>query len=269
MLQRSYGPRPINVRELWEYRSLIAALIARELRVRYAQTVLGIGWAVIRPLVSMFVFTIIFQRVVQVPSDNRPYQVFSLAALVPWSYFSTVLTGAGESLAGSSSMLTKVYFPRLALPISAAAAALVDFAIGLGLLLVIVAWFGIVPSIWSVVVIPVLTIAMMLTGIGVGCAVAALDIQYRDVKQLVPFLLQVWLYASPVIYPISAVPQRYRALYQLNPMAPLIGGFRSVLLQTGPIDWRSIGLACLVSLSIGVSGMFYFRFRERIFADVV
>jgi lipopolysaccharide transport system permease protein len=269
VLQRSNGPRLINVHELWEYRSLIAALIARQLRVRYAQTVLGIGWGVVKPLVSMFVFTIIFQRVVQVPSDNRPYQVFSLAALVPWSYFSTVLSGAGNSLTSGGSMLTKVYFPRLALPISAAAAALVDFAIGLGLLLVIVAWFGIVPSIWSVVVIPVLTIAMMLTAIGVGCAVAALDIQYRDVKELVPFLLQIWLYASPVIYPISAVPHRYRALYRLNPMAPLIDGFRSVLLQTGPSDWRSIGLACVVSLSIGLSGMFFFRFRERIFADVV
>jgi lipopolysaccharide transport system permease protein len=269
VLQRSDGPRPINVHELWEYRSLIAALTARQLQVRYAQTVLGVGWAVVRPLVSMLVFTIIFQRVVQVPSDNRPYQAFSLAAVVPWSYFSTVLTGAGDSLTGSSSMLTKVYFPRLALPISAAAAALVDFAIGFALLLVTIAWFGIVPSIWSVIVIPVLTLAMMLTAIGVGCAVAALDIQYRDVKQLVPFVLQIWMYASPVIYPLSSVPERYKALYQLNPMAPLIGGFRSVLLQTGPSDWHSIGVACLVSLSIGLSGMFYFRFRERIFADVV
>ena len=191
VMEHSRGLRWVNVRELWEYRSLIVTLIARHVQVRYAQSVLGVGWSLVRPLISMIAFTVVFERFVKVPSDGRPYPVFSLAAVVPWAYFSAALSGASESLTSSASMIIKVYFPRLALPISFVAAALVDFAIGFGLLLLALIWFGITPSASSIVIVPAGP-GMMLTATGVGCMVTALDIlQHRDLKHVVPLLLQV------------------------------------------------------------------------------
>ncbi len=269
VMEHSRGLRRVDVRELWEYRSLIVTLIARHVQVRYAQSVLGVGWSLLRPLISMIVFTIVFQRFVRIPSDGRPYPVFSLAAVVPWTYFATALGGASESLTGSGSMITKVYFPRLVLPISFVAAPLVDLAIGMVLLLFMLIWYGITPSVSSLVIIPLLIIAMMLTATGVGCIVTALDIQYRDLKQLVPFLLQVWMYVSPVVYPMSMVPPSYRRLYDLNPMAGTIAAFRSALLGTDAGDWHSVGRALVTSSLICAVGVVYFRYREPLFADVV
>jgi lipopolysaccharide transport system permease protein len=269
VMEHSRGLRRVDVRELWEYRSLIVTLIARHVQVRYAQSVLGVGWSLIRPLISMIVFTVVFQRFVKIPSDGRPYPVFSLAAVVPWTYFATALGGVSESLTASGSMITKVYFPRMALPISFVAAPLVDLAIGMVLLLLMLIWYGITPSISSLVIIPLLILAMMLTATGVGCIVTALDIQYRDLKQLVPFLLQVWMYVSPVVYPMSMVPPGYRRLYDLNPMAGTIAAFRSVLLGTDSGDWYSVGRALATSSLICAVGVVYFRYREPVFADVV
>lgn len=269
VMERSRGLRRVNLRELWEYRSLILTLIARHVQVRYAQSVLGVGWSLIRPLISMVMFTIVFERFVRVPSDGRPYPVFSLAAVVPWAYFSAALSGASESLTSSGSMITKVYFPRLVLPISFVAAALVDLAIGLGLLLLVLMWFGITPSVSSIVIVPLLIVAMMLTATGVGCVVTSLDIQYRDLKHVVPLLLQVWMYASPVVYPMSIVPESYRQLYALNPMAGTIATFRSVLLGTDAGDWPAVGRALASSALICAVGVVFFRYREPVFADVV
>jgi homopolymeric O-antigen transport system permease protein len=269
MIKASRGLRGINFRELWAYRSLILTLTARHIQVRYAQTLLGIGWAIVQPLVSTVVFTVIFAKFARIPSNDRPYQVFVLAALVPWTYVSTAVSGASTSLSASSGMLTKVYFPRLALPISYVLSGLVDFTIGLVLLLTILWWSGITPLASSVVVVPWLVLAMILTATGVSCALAAFDVQYRDVRHVVPFLLQVWMYASPIVYPMSVVPDRYRQFYAFNPMTGIIEAFRSVLLGTGGVDWATIAVSLVVSAILSVIGIVVFRYRERIFADVV
>jgi lipopolysaccharide transport system permease protein len=237
--------------------------------VRYAQTLLGIGWAIVQPVISVAIFTVIFAKFARIPSDGKPYQVFALAALVPWTYVSTAVSAASGSLSASSAMVTKVYFPRLALPISYIISGLVDFMIGFVLLLLVMAWSGITPLASSVFVVPWLVLAMILTAIGVGCALGAFDVQYRDVRHVVPVLLQVWMYASPVVYPMSLVPERYRQLYALNPMAGIIEGFRCVLLGTMGVNWRALGTSLMVSVALCVTGIVVFRYRERIFADVV
>jgi lipopolysaccharide transport system permease protein len=194
--------------------------------------------------------------------------VFVLAALVPWTYVSTAVSGASTSLSASAAMLTKVYFPRLALPISYVLSGLVDFTIGFVLLLTILLWTGITPLASSIIVIPWLVLTMILTATGVSSALAAFDVQYRDVRHVVPFLLQVWMYASPVVYPLSLVPDRYRQVYALNPMTGIIEAFRSVLLRTAVVDWRTISVSLAVSAALCVIGLVIFRYRERIFADV-
>jgi len=269
MIRPSRGLRGINARELWAYRWLILTLTARHIQVRYAQTLLGIGWAIVQPVISVAIFTVIFAKFARIPSDGKPYQVFALAALVPWTYFSTAVTAASGSLSASSAMVTKVYFPRLALPISYILSSLIDFVIGFALLLSMMFWFGIMPLATSVAVVPLLVLGMMLTATGVSCVLAAFDVQYRDVRHVVPFLLQVWMYASPIVYSTSLVPDRYRRLYTLNPMAGIIEAFRSVLLGTMPVDWRALGVSLTVSLLVCLIGIAVFRYRERIFADVV
>lgn len=269
VIEASRGVRWVDVAELWRARALVASLIVRHIQVRYAQSVLGVGWAALQPLTSMLVFTVIFASFAGVPSDGVPYPVFSLAALVPWTYFSTAVTGASTSLSNNAAMLTKVYFPRLALPISYIAAGLVDFAIGLVLLFVLLFWYGITPALAAIVAVPVLVAMMMFTAFGIGCALAALDVQYRDVRHVIPFVLQIWMYASPVVYSISSVPHRFHAWYVLNPMAGILATFRVVLLGTGQIDWIAVATSLVVSTLLCVTGVLYFRRRERVFADVV
>lgn len=258
----------IDFRELWAYRGLFFFLVWRDVKVRYAQTVLGAGWAVLQPVLTMLVFTVIFGRFASIPSDGVPYSVFSLAALVPWTYFSTALTGASSSLVSSTNLITKVYFPRLVIPFAPVLAALVDFVIALAMLAVMMAFYRIAPSALAFGVLPVLVLGMILTSAGVGCWLAALNIQYRDIKHVTPFLVQVWMYASPIVYPMSIVPERYRGLYALNPMAGVIEGFRSVLLGTGAVAWSMIGVSLVTSVLLFVSGAVYFRRTERLFADV-
>jgi len=269
MIKASRGLRGINFRELWAYRWLILTLTARHIQVRYAQTLLGIGWAVVQPLVSTVIFTVIFAKFARIPSDGKPYQIFALAALVPWTYVSSAVSAASGSLSASSAMVTKVYFPRLALPISHILSTLIDFIIGFALLLFMMFWGGITPPTSNLAVIPLLVLAMMLTATGVSSVLAAFDIQYRDVRHVVPFLLQVWMYTSPIVYPMSLVPQRYRQFYILNPMAGIIEAFRSILLGTTAVDWRALGMSVVISVALCVIGTLVFRSRERIFADVV
>jgi lipopolysaccharide transport system permease protein len=257
----------IDFAELWEFRQLLFFLVWRDLKVRYAQTVLGIGWAVLQPLLSMVVFTVIFGRFAKVPSNGVPYALFSLAAVVPWTYFSTAFSGASNSLVASSNLITKVYFPRLVVPLAPVLAGIVDLAIGFGVLAVLMAGYRAVPGpgIWMV---PILVLLTAMTAAGVGAWLAALNIQYRDVKHLVPFIGQIWMYASPVVYPVSLVPEKYRALYALNPMVGIIEGFRTALLGTGPIPWRLLGISTAVVLLLFTTGAMYFRRTERLFADV-
>jgi len=269
MIRPSRGLRGINARELWAFRWLILTLTARHIQVRYAQTLLGIGWAVVQPVISVAIFTVVFARFARIPSDGKPYQVFALAALVPWTYISSAVSTASGSLSASSAMVTKVYFPRLALPISYIFSSLIDFVIGLALLLSMMFWFRIAPAASSVVAVPFLVLAMMLTATGVSCTLAAFDVEYRDVRHVVPFLLQAWMYASPIVYPMSLVPDKFRQLYALNPMAGIIEAFRAVLLGTTAVDWRALAVSVAVSLALCVFGLMVFRYRERVFADVV
>lgn len=258
----------LDMHELWAYRGLLFFLVWRDVRVRYAQTVLGAAWAVLQPVLSMVVFTVIFGRFAKIPSDGVPYSLFSLAALVPWTYFSTAFTGASNSLVASTSLITKVYFPRLIIPVAPVVAGLVDFAIGVAILVLMMFGYRVTPAPASLLVVPLLVVVMMLTATGVGCWLSALNIQYRDVKYVVPFLAQVWMYASPVVYPLSLVPARWRTLYGLNPLAGVIEGFRAALLGTGTVPWSVIGVSVLSSVVLCCTGAVYFRHTERVFADV-
>jgi lipopolysaccharide transport system permease protein len=240
----------------------------REIKVRYAQTVLGAAWAVLQPVLTTVVFTVIFGWFARLPSDGVPYPLFAMAALVPWTYFNTAVSGASNSLIANTSLVTKVYFPRLVIPGASMLAALLDLAVSLLALLALMLVYGVVPSLGTAMSLPLSVLVMLLTAAGVGFWLSALNIQYRDVKYVVPFLLQLWMYASPVVYSLSLVPQQYRLAYSLNPMAGAIAGFRSALLGTGGPTvtefGASLGVACLVF----VGGAAYFRRTERVFADV-
>jgi lipopolysaccharide transport system permease protein len=258
----------IDFRELWTYRGLFVFLVWRDIKVKYAQTVMGVGWAILQPVLTMVVFTIIFGNFAKIPSDGVPYPVFSLAAMVPWTYFSTALTGASNSLVTSTNLITKVYFPRLVIPFAPVLAGLMDFAFGFAILLALMLAYGIVPGLSALAVLPLLLVVTIFTAAGVGCWLAALNIQYRDVKYVIPFLVQVWMYASPIVYPMSIVPERYRAIYALNPMAGVIEGFRTALLGTEAVAWTTIGVSLVAGLILFISGAVYFRHTERVFADV-
>jgi lipopolysaccharide transport system permease protein len=258
---------PLKLGELWEYRDLFYFLVWRDVKARYAQSILGVGWAIIQPVFSMIVFTIVFGNLAKVSSEGVPYAIFSYAALVPWTYFSSALTGASGSLIGASGMLTKVYFPRLIIPIAPVLSKLVDFALALLLLFGLMVWFQTPPTIWALM-LPLLILLMMFTATGLGMWLTALAIQYRDVNYGLRFLVQLLMYAAPVVYPASLIPERYRLLYGLNPMAGVIEGFRAALLGTRSMPWDLLAVGSIVALVIAVSGAFYFRRMERIFADV-
>ena len=258
----------INVRELWANRELLLFLVWRDIKVQYAQTVLGAAWAVVQPLLTMLIFTLVFGRLAKIPSDGVPYSVFTLAALIPWMYFSSAFSAASASLVNSSNLITKVYFPRLIIPIVSILSGLVNFAVSCVVLAIMMIWFHLTPSWMAIPMIPALLLLMILTATGVGCWLAAVYIQYRDVRQIVPFIVQIWMYISPVVYPLSLVPARYRTLYSLNPMAGVIQTFRAVLLRTGDIPWGTLGVSTIVGLVLFLSGTMYFRRTEHLFADV-
>ena len=260
-------PRP-QLGELWTSRDLLFFFVLRDLKVRYAQTVLGAGWAVLQPVTAMAIFTIVFGRFARVPSDGMPYAAFALTALVPWTFFAAALTGASNSLVLNTHLLTKIYCPRLTIPVSPVLAALVDFAVAFTVLLGVLAAYGIVPSPWTVAVLPLLLLITVMTAAGVGSLLAALHVQYRDVRHVTPFLLQIWMYASPVVYSTTLVPARYRIPYALNPMAGVIEAMRAVLLGTGPMPWTALGIGLASSALMLVGGVLYFRHVERVFADV-
>lgn len=258
----------LDFRELWSYRGLFFFLVWRDIKVRYAQTVLGTAWAVLQPVLTMVVFTLIFGRLARMPTDGVPYPVFSLAALVPWTYFSTSLTGASNSLLANQNLITKIYLPRLVIPFAPVLGALMDFGIAFVVLLAVLLGYGIVPSLTGFILIPLLLLTAMLTAAGLGCWLAALNIQYRDVKYVVPFLEKVLMFASPIVYPLSLVPEAYRPLVALNPMVGVVGGFRSVLLHDGAFPWTIVAISAGTALAIFLAGGLYFRSVERKFADV-
>jgi lipopolysaccharide transport system permease protein len=256
-----------GARELWGYRDLWRWLIWRDLRVRYAQTLLGAAWAVLPPVLTTLLFTVVFGRFVQVPSDGAPYAVFAMAALVPWTYFSGAFSAAGSSTTSSTHLFTKIYFPRLVIPLAPVVGAGVDFAVSFALLLLLMLASGVYPSPLALVAVPLLFVLMMVGAAGVGCWLAALNVRFRDVKHLMPLMVQLWMYASPVAYPLSVVPERWRTLYALNPMVGVVEGFRTVLLGTHTLTPGVLAASVATSVLLFVTGTAYFRATEHLFAD--
>ena len=261
------GWRLIDWRELRDYRDLFLFLTWRNIKVLYAQSAIGIGWAVIQPLFSMILFTLVFGKLAKISSDGVPYAVFSFTALVPWTYFSNSLTQGVNSLVQNANMISKVYFPRLILPMSAVAAKLLDFSIAMLVLTALMVWYRMVPTL-GILALPLLILLMILTAAGLGAWLTALAIQYRDVKHAMTFVVQLLMYAAPVVYPTSLIPERYQLLYAINPMVGVIEGFRAALLGTRPMPWDFIAVGAASALVIALTGALYFRRKERIFADV-
>jgi len=258
----------VDFTELWQYRELLFLLAWRDATVRYKQSVVGIGWALIQPLLMMLIFSVVFGRFAGLPSDGVPYPVFSLCALLPWNYFSRSVADASNSLVGSGALLSKVYFPRLVLPVEKVFSGLIDFAIAFVLLLGVMAWYRVAPS-PRAVLLPLFLFVAMLAAFGVGLWLTALNVKYRDVGFIVPFLVQIWLYASPVAYSSAIVPPRWKLLYSLNPMAGVVEGFRWALLGRGSFDAMSLAVSLPLVLLLIVSGFWYFHRMERTFADVI
>jgi lipopolysaccharide transport system permease protein len=258
----------LELRELWEYRELLYFLVWRDVKVRYKQTALGIAWVVIQPLATTLIFTIIFGNLAKLPSDNLPYAVFALAGLIPWNYFSGAFARGGASLVGSANLISKVYFPRLIIPITSILGGLIDSAIVFGLLIIVMLFFGIVPSI-AIVTLPLFLLLAIATALGVSLWLSALNVQYRDVGYLVPFIAQFWMYATPVVYPASMIPAQWRLLYGLNPMTGVVEGFRWALFGTGEPPGLMFALSVLMVIILLVSGVFFFKRMEDSFADII
>lgn len=258
----------LKLGELWAYRELLFYFVWRDIKVRYKQTVLGASWAVIQPVFTMVIFSLFFGRLAQVPSDGLPYPIFSFTALVPWTFFANALTLASNSLVTNANMLKKIYFPRPAIPIATVLAGLVDFALAFIVLLGMMAFYRIAPTI-NVLWLPFFLLLAVCTAMGGGFWLSALNVQFRDVRYAVPFIIQAWLFATPIAYPSSIVPEAWQPIYALNPMVGVVEGFRWALLGTDTAPGLMIIVSSLVSVLLLVSGFFYFRRMERSFADVV
>jgi len=268
IIEPSRGWLSLNLKDLWEYRDLLFFLAWRDISVRYKQTVLGAAWAIIQPFFSMVVFSLFFGRLAKIPSEGVPYPIFSYAALLPWHYFATAMASSSDSLIGSQNLLTKVYFPRLVIPLASVIPAMVDFAVAFVVLLGMMLFYRIVPT-WNIVWLPFFLLLALVTALGVGLWLSAMNVKYRDIRYAVPFVVQFWMFASPVTYPSSLVPETWRALYGLNPMAGVIEGFRWALLGTQTAPGPMTAVSALAALLLLLSGAFYFRRMEKTFADVV
>lgn len=258
----------LDFKEIWKYRELFYFLTKRDIKVRYKQTVLGGLWAIIQPFFTMIVFSIFFGRLAKLPSDGIPYPIFVYAGLLPWTYFANALTQSGNSLVGNANLITKVYFPRVIIPASASLAGLLDLFIAMTLLGVMMVYYSLYPGI-TVLLLPFLVGLTFLCAVGVGLWLSALNVQYRDIRYAIPFLIQIWMFVSPVIYPASMVTERYKWVLALNPMGGVINAFRSCLLGHKPIDWSLLGISTIIIFALFFSGLYYFRRMEKTFADVI
>jgi lipopolysaccharide transport system permease protein len=268
VIEPATGLIRLNLRDVWAYRELLYFLAWRDVKVRYKQTVLGVAWAILQPVMTMVVFSIFFGRFAKMPSDGVPYPVFTFVALLPWQLFAYALTESANSLVGSQNLITKVYFPRLIVPLAAVLAGLVDFAIAFVVLLGLMSYYRIVPT-SAVVLLPLFVALALATALGVGLWLSSLNVKYRDVRYTIPFLTQFWLFATPVAYPASIVPERWRPLLGLNPMAGVVDGFRWALLgkAEGPGPVLAVSVTVVAVMLVG--GLMYFRQTERTFADLV
>lgn len=268
VIEPKKGWIPLDFQEIWNYRELLYFLTKRDIKVRYRQTVLGGLWAIIQPFFTMVVFTLFFGRMAHMPSDGIPYPIFVYAGLLPWTYFANAVSASGNSLVGSAHLITKVYFPRLIVPASAALAGLLDFFIAMIVLIGLMVWYQVVPG-PGILLFPVLAGDTFLCAIGVGLWLSALNVQYRDIRYVIPFLIQLWMFVSPVIYPLSMVSENYRWLMALNPMGGVIHAYRATLLGHQSVDWSLLCISTAVILLLLLGGLFYFRRMERVFADVI
>jgi lipopolysaccharide transport system permease protein len=266
VIQPRQGWAPIDWRELWAFRELLYFLVWRDIKVRYKQTVLGVAWAVLQPLLTMLIFTAIFGRFAHMPSDGFPYAVFVYAGLLPWTFFANSVTQGGQSLVNQQHLLTKVYLPRLYVPMASVGGALLDLAISFGVYAAILAWHGVAPS-WHVVYLPALVLLTTLAALGLTFLLAALTVTYRDFRYVLPFMIQVLMFLSPVVYPVSMVPARYQWLLALNPMTGIIDGYRSAVLGA-PVNAATLAMASASTLVLLAAGLYYFRSVERRFADI-
>lgn len=257
-----------QLRDVWAYRELLYFLVWRDLKVRYKQTILGVLWAIIQPFFLMVIFSIFFGKLAKISSEGIPYPIFAYAALIPWSYFAQSLNACSESLVGNSHLITKVYFPRLIIPISSVLSGLINFGISFGILLAMMVYYHIVPSL-EALLLPILVLMVLATALGSGLWLSALNVQYRDIRYAISFLIQFWFFATPVVYPSSLVPGIWRFLYSLNPMVGVVEGFRGALLGRGQIIGPTFILSIIVIIILLVTGTIYFRQVENKFADVV
>lgn len=268
MIEIKPAGRGFNLQELWEYRELLYFLTLRDIKVRYKQTLLGVAWAVIQPTATMLVFSIFFGRLAKIPSDGIPYPVFTYAALVPWTFFSNGLRQSSESLVLNSILITRAYFPRLIIPLSAILSGVVDFLLAFGVLLILIVAYGIIPG-WNLIFLPFFVLLAVVTTLGVGLWLAALNARFRDVRYTVPFLTQLWLFMTPIVYPGSLLDDPWRTLYGLNPMAGVVEGMRWSLLGTHTTPQPIFIVSSLVALGLLISGLLYFKKMEITFADVI
>ena len=259
----------LDLPELWRYRELFYFLIWRDVKIRYKQTALGASWAILQPLMTMIVFTVFFGRLAGLDkrTGDIPYPLYVFAGLLPWTFFATAVNNSGNSLVNNANLITKVYFPRLVIPLAAVGAALVDLAISFVVLVCMMGWYQTTLT-WQLVLLPVYLLGTIVTAMGVGTLLSALTVAYRDFRYVVPFMIQLWMFITPVIYPPSIVPERWRLVYSLNPMAGLIDGFRAAFFGSGP-DWNGTSISLLVAFGVFIVGAVYFRRVERRFADIV
>lgn len=267
-LARSVGWSSLGGRELWAYRELVLFLAWRDVKVRYKQTALGAAWAILQPVFTMLIFWAVFGRLARIPTDGVAYPLFAFAALLPWQLFSTALTQTSMSLVAQRHVVTKVYFPRLAVPLSTVVSGLVDFAVASSVFMIMLAVYGVTPT-WAFLALPAILALTIATALGVGLWLCALNVQYRDFQYTLPFLTQAWLFATPVAYPTSLVPEQWRLLFGLNPLVGVVEGFRWALLGTPPPDPLLVGVSSAMVLVVLVTGLLYFRRVERTIADTL
>jgi lipopolysaccharide transport system permease protein len=264
----SKGWVSLRLHELWEYRELLYFLIWRDIKVRYKQTALGASWAIIQPVFTMLVFSLFFGHLGKIPSDGIPYPIFSFAALVPWTFFANGLGQSSNSLVGNANLITKIYFPRLIVPLASVFSGIVDFLLAFVVLLGMMLYYGLVPTL-NVLWLPLFVLLALVTSLGVGLWFSALNVEFRDVRYVVPFITQFWLFATPIAYPSSLLSQPWRTIYGLNPMVGVVEGFRWALLGTNTAPGPIIAVSSAAALVILVTGAFYFRRMEKTFADIV
>ena len=267
VIERSSGWRSLDLKEIWAYRELVWVLVERDIKVRYKQTVLGVAWAIIQPLATMLLFSLVFGRLAKMPSDGFPYPIFVYAGLLPWTFFAGAITSSSNSLVGQQQLISKVYFPRLIIPLSSVGGGLVDLAVASVIMLALMFYFGVGLSI-NLLAVPLLVLAVIFIALGVGTLLAALTVTYRDFRYVIPFGVQFWMFATPVIYPASLFPEKWQWLLNLNPMAGLIGGFRSAFLGQ-PFDLVGLAISAVSAIVLFALGVMLFERMERRFADII